>query len=194
MGAPGPSLRPALVVVAIAVVIVLGGAVLALVGTPSAHPAASSGGTTRVPGSSLRAEPARALLAHIASGGEPPSDVVSSLAVPAGSTYLGKSVEDRGVSQFDREVRVSVPAPERAVRGFYLRLLSEEHWTLDSITTPSTGSAQLIAERSGSDGYQWRVGIVLRGVATVVSPALAGGGSPARTTVSLQLYQVGDAS
>ncbi len=180
--------------VAIAVVIVLGGAVLALLGTSSARPAASGGATTRVPGSSLRAEPARALLARIASGGEPPPDVVSSLAVPAGSTYLGKRVEDRGVSQFDREVRVSVPAPERAVRSFYLHLLSEEHWTLDSITSPAKGSAELIAERSGSDGYQWRVGIVLRGIATVVSPALAGGGSPARTTVALQLYQVGDAS
>lgn len=192
---PLPSIRPALVVVGLAVFIVLAGSVLALVGTSSARPAASHAPARRIPGTRLGAQPATAVIAHIAAGGEPPADVVAALAVPAGSRYLGKDVESRGVSQFDSSVRLSVPDPEGAVRNFYLKLLSDEHWVSSSLTSPHKGASEIIAQRNGSDGYQWRVGIVMSGVRTVVAPALAGDdASPARTTLSIELYQVEDAS
>lgn len=194
-GPKSPSLRPALVVLAVAVVIVGGGSALALVGAPSHHPVASQAKSSKVPGAKLRAQPARAVLDRIAASGEPPADIVAALAVPAGSRYLGKRVNDRGLTQFDRTVKISVDAPVREVRTFYVRLLSQRHWVTSSITTPSGGGSEVIATKAGSDGYQWTVGIVMKGVSTVVSPALGGAGaSPVRTTASIELYQVGDAS
>ena len=193
--APAPSLRPALVVVAAAVVVIVGGAALALAGTPSAHQAASHGPASSVPGSKLRAQSAAGVIAHIASGGEPPAGVVRSLAVPAGSRYILSRSQDRGVGPFDRSVQVSVDAPEAEVRTFYLKLLSEQRWVTSSDTAPTRGSTELIAQRNGSDGYQWRVAITLKPIGSLVAPALGGGGaSPARTAATISLYQVEDAS
>ncbi|MGO9198842.1 MAG: hypothetical protein ACLQK4_17165 [Acidimicrobiales bacterium] len=191
-----PSLKPALFVVALAVVIVVGGAALSLAGTSSARPAASNGPVKSVPGSRLRAQSASSLIARIASGGEPPQDVTNALAVPAGSRYLGKADLDKGLSQFNRDVKISVDAPEAEVETFYMKLLAQRRWVSDSISTPKKGSTEILAQRGGSDGYQWGVGLLLTGVGVgVVSSALAGGGaSAARTTVTITLYQVEDAS
>lgn len=193
---PLPSVKPALIVVAVAVTIVLLGSILALVGTPSARPVPLAAGPHRkLAGSRIEAEAARSFLTHIETAGEPPADVVSSLLVPVGSRYLGKRVESRGISQFDSSVSLSVPYPEQQVRTFFLQALSAGKWVSNSVSAPRQGTSELIAERSGSDGYQWRVGIVTTAVHTLVSPALAGNSSsPARTRVSIQLYQVGDAS
>lgn len=194
-GRPLPSLRPALTVVALALAIVLLGSVLALVGSASAHPSTPAGPVHHLAGSKLEAEPAKAFLAHIEASGEPPADIVSALYVPAGSRYLGRARESRGLSQYDSSIRLSVPAPEHQVSKFFELALSAGHWTTNSVTSPRKGSSELIAERSGSDGYQWRVGIITTGVRTYVAPALAGGSeSPARTRVSIELYQVEDAS
>lgn len=189
-----PSLRPALVVIAVAVVIVLGGSALALAGSGSARPSASHGPARKVPGSKLEAQPAAGVISKIASGGEPPSDVTSSLAVPAGSTFVSDKNDSAGVGQFDKTVVISVDAPESEVRAFYIHLLSEEKWVSQSLTSPSPGESEIIAERNATDGYQWGVGIVAKPVRTVVSPALGGGSGAARTTVSMELYQVQDAS
>jgi hypothetical protein len=188
-------MRPAAIVLGLALLIVIGGSALALAGSSSAHPAASSGPSHTVPGSALRAQSAASVLSRIEQGGEPPPDVTDALAIPAGSVYISKGDEDRGIGQYDESVEISVNAPEAEVAKFYRELLNEEKWTLNSLTSPAVGSSELIAQRNGSDGYQWRVGIVVRGVHVTVSPALGGSGSSAaRSTVSLQLYQVEDAS
>jgi hypothetical protein len=193
--APGPSLRPALVVVVLALVIVIGGGILALAGTPSARQGGVSyGPSARLPGSPLLAQPAAAALAHIESGGEPPGDVVSALAVPAGSAYLGSSDEDAGVSQFDRSVKLSVARPASLVKRFFVALLADRRWVTDSLTTTAGGAVEVIAQRNGSDGYQWRVGVNLSQVHGAVSAALGGGGSALTTAFSIRLYQVADAS
>lgn len=189
--APLPSLRPALVVVAIALFIVVGGGILALVGTASAHPAASDGPKAIVPGSKLLAQPAKGVLAHISSAGEPPANIVDSLAVPAGSSYLGRKDFDKGLSQFVRQVEISVAEPASEVRTFYLKLLSEERW-VPTRAGHHGGNYDILAEKNGSDGYEWEVGLLIDGVGTGVAPALGGGGSPVRTTVTIELEQEGD--
>ncbi len=189
-----PSLRPALAVVAVAIVIVLGGTVLALVGTSSARQAPPALSGHHIPGTTLRAAAATSFIAHIAYGGEPPSDIVGSLAVPSGSVYLGRAVYDAGVSQFDRQIRIEIPAPLAEVRKFFQAMLSHERWVTNSVTSPSPGTEQILAEKSGA-GYQWRVGITMKGEQVFVAPALAGSGrSAAKSTVAIRLYQVEDAS
>jgi hypothetical protein len=189
-----PSLRPALIVAAVAVVVVLGGVVLALAGTPSARQAPSGIGR-HIAGVRLSAEPAQRVLSHISSAGEPPADIVGSLAVPAGSLYLGKAANDAGVNQFDRQVRIEVNAPLAEVKDFFVAALSQQRWVTRAISAPSPGAFEVIAEKSGSDGYQWRIGITMKGGHALVAPALAGGGGSSwRTTVAIRLYQVEDAS
>jgi hypothetical protein len=192
---PLPSIKPALTVVAVAIAIVVLGSVVALIGSPSAHPSSLHPSLRRLAGSKLEAEPAKSFIAHVAAGGEPPANIVSSLAVPAGSRYLSRRSESRGLSQFDSSIEIMVPASEAEVKSFFVRLLSDEHWVTNSITAPAPGKSEVIAVRSGTDGYQWRVGIVSEGLGSLVAPALGGGGSsPARTRVTIRLYQVEDAS
>lgn len=190
-----PSLRPALAVVALAASILVLGGILALVGTASARPRpAGSGAGRTVAGSSIRAQPARLVLSHIISAGEPPRDIIDALGVPAGATYLGRHEYDRGLDAFDRAVELSAAYSERAVQRFYLQLLSEKHWTLSKLVS-SGGGVDIVAEMNGGDGYQWRAVLVLRSEHQVVSPALAGEGSSGlRTRIELALYQVEDAS
>ncbi len=179
----------------IALVIVVGGVALALVGTTSARPSASKGPASAVPGSKLKAQSAALLISHIASAGEPPADVINSLAVPAGSSYLGRTDLDEGLGPFNRRVEISINAPESEVKTFYLNLLSEEKWVTNSITSPKNGSTEILAQRNGSDGYQWGIGLKLTGIGALVAPALAGDdSSAARTTVAMTIYQVEDAS
>lgn len=191
-----PSLRPALLVVALALAILVAGGALALVTSSngrSSGGSALSGTSTALPGTAVRAESARSLIAHIASAGEPPGNIVAGLEVPVGSRYLSTRVNDRGVSQFDKTVELSAPDPERALRRFFLALLSQRRWVVTSISTPARGAVEILAKKGGDDGYEWNVGIEVRPVHTLVSPALSGSDrSPSSSHVSIELYQVGN--
>jgi hypothetical protein len=189
---PSPSLKPAAIVLGIAVLIMLAGAVVALAGTSSAHAPASQLGTN-VPGVPFRAIPAQADLAHIESGGEPPADVVKALTVPAISTYVGESNPADGVDQYEESVTMSVPATSTSVGAFYGRELPGAHWSME-FDGRAKGDLELIGQRNGSDGYQWRVAIVISSVTPTFSPALAGSDQTSTALVVMTLYQVGDAS
>ncbi|MGH9297233.1 MAG: hypothetical protein ACRDZP_04575 [Acidimicrobiales bacterium] len=197
MTAGRPSLRPALLLILIPAVILAFGVALALAPSSGGRDARTiqPGPSRVVAGSNLRAEPAASVIAHIARGGEPPPDVVAAVDVPAGSRYLAKLDSDAGVSQFDRSVLLSIDEPEADVRTFYLRDLSAHKWVLNGLTAPAKGSTQIIAQRNGSDGYEWRLGIALKSVSTLVTPALGGaGGAPVRTKITVRLFQIADAS
>lgn len=187
-------MRPALVVLGIAITLLVLGAVVALAAgsSPPATPTAGSG--RPVPGMSLRALPARGFVARIAAGGEPPADVVSALSVPVRSRFEAKAVKDRGVDQFDRSVTFSVPVSPAQVEAFYRTELRRAGWRIQS--DGRAGSAyELLADRGGSDGYEWGVGVVVYSVQPVLSPALGGAAQVGPTArVVLSLYQVGDAS
>lgn len=193
--AAGPSLKPALVVLGLAILLVVGGALLSIVGSTRAPTGAIPGPVGRLPGAHLRSQPAAPLVARIAANGEPPADITRALYVPAGSRYVGTYDDSAGIGPFDRTVYLSVSDPEKAVAAFFQRMLSDEKWVTSSISHPSSGSTEVLATHSSADGYQWSVGIISKGVGELVSPALAGGGaSAARTNVSIELYQVEDNS
>jgi hypothetical protein len=187
-----PSLGPAVIVLVIAVVIMLSGAVVAILGSNSAHaPAAQLG--TKVPGVPFRAIPAQADLEHITSGGEPPADVVKALTVPSISRYVGDSNQAGNLDQYEESVTISVPATTTLVDDFYRRELSGAQWSMQ-FDGSAGGHLELIGQRNGSDGYQWRVAIVVTSVNPTLSPALAGSNQTSTSSVVMTLYQVGDAS
>lgn len=182
----------AAIVLGIAVLIMVSGATVALVGSTSAHAHASQLGTS-VSGVPFRAIPAEPDLAHIESGGEPPPDVIEAMTVPSISTYVGDSNEDAGVDQFEESVTISVPATSASVATFYRKELSGARWSMQ-FDGRANGNPELIGQRNGSDGYEWRVAIVISSVNPTLSPALAGSGQTSTSSVVMTLYQVGDAS
>jgi hypothetical protein len=192
--AASPSLRPALLVVGLAALIVVLGAVVALTTGTSGSGLSIGNGGSPVPGTSLRAVPARLLLSRITSGGEPPASIVGSLSLPAGAQYVGKTEADRGVDQFDRSVAFTLAARPSEVESFYRTELRLAKWQMEA-DGPAAGGFELLGVRNGGDGYQWGVGVVIAGVEPGIAPALGGGGQTAPTSrVELTLYQVGDAS
>lgn len=175
-----------------AVVIVGAGAALALVGTSSAHARASQLGTN-VPGVPFKAVAAASDLSHVVAGNEPPSDVVTSLTVPADSHFVTSSDEDGQAGQFDRSITFSVPETPTSVDTFYSKELRAASWSMQ-FDGFANGDRELIGQRNGSDGYQWRVAVVISTVNPILSPSLAGSSGTSTSSVVMTVYQVEDAS
>jgi hypothetical protein len=195
---PGPSLKPALVILLIVAVVVFGGLALALVGGNGAAPIPVTPGS-KLAGSPLTAVPAAPLLAPIVTGGEPPTQVVNALAVPSGSTraQAPQNLAD-GDGTFDSAVFADVSASPAEVLAFYKVELRHSGWgpVPGGVNTIDGGSAtQLLYERAAPDGYYWEVAVTVSARIPKISPALAGSGQTAPTSLlELALLQVGDDS
>jgi len=188
-----PSVRPALVVLACAVVVSVGGFAVALVGNGSSASKPVTGLGIRVPGVSLRATAAASTLRRIESGGSPPRDIVDSLVVPIGARVVSTTAEDAGVAQYDRSVYLEVDAAPRELMKFYEVELKRGQWSLLGEYPLSGGATEVLGRRAGSDGYEWEVGVVLTPVTPAISPALAGDGQTSSTTgVRLRLFEIPD--
>lgn len=187
-----PPVGPAAAVLGLAVLIVVLGSVVALIGTGSAHDAGVKLGSV-VPGVGLRSVPAAGVLRHVAEPGEPPTNVLSDLRIPAGSRYEGSRTADKGVDQFNRSVTLGVPAPTSEVKSFYLKELARAHWHLQ-FDGRAAGAIELLAQQNGNDGYAWGVAIQVMDVDPTLTPALGGGSDTATSKVVMTVYQVGDAS
>jgi hypothetical protein len=186
-----PRAGPALAVLGIAVVIILGGAAIALAGSGSKPIRAA--GLGRLPGVALSAESATTVLSRVAAGGDPPKDIAEALVLPAGSIYVRKQPSN-GLDLFSASVTISLDASPAQVVAFYRAELAHDGWTGLSVDAVATGSGtEVLARHASSDGYYWGVGAVVRPVTPSLSPALAGGGQDAPTsTLTLSLYEIDD--
>lgn len=193
----GPGLRPALVVVGIAafVVLVFGvGAALTGGGTGTPRTSATAvtvpSGPTHVRGTTLLARPAATVLDPIRQPGTPPADIVDSLAVPVGATVVGHTPSS-GITLFDARERFTVPGTQAAVIAFYRAELVAMRWKVTDLgpARGHPGATVVLAQKAGSDGWYWEVGVV-------VSPTTfgAGSGSTGTTPFVLRLFEVNDAS
>jgi hypothetical protein len=186
-----PRVGPAVIVVALAVLVAGGGAALSLIGTGDAPVHAAQLG--RLPGVTLAAESARPLLARVASGGEPPKDIASAVVVPAGTVYVGRQAP-AGLQLYSASVSVSVDAPPAQVLAFYRAELRHDGWS--DIVTDATASGdgeEVLARHGSADGYYWGLGAIVRAVTPSISPALAGGEQEAPTSsLTLSLYEIDD--
>jgi len=183
----GPGLRPALLVVGIAGVLVLGFGTLAAV-TGGSGPTPPTPHPSRVAGSSLRAVPAKAALAPIEHPGTPPADILDALTVPSGAAARSHRDLNTSSTQYDEQMGFSVDASEAAVVGFYKADLKAEGWNVFDVGAASgqQGAVEVLAQKGGSDGWYWEVG-------AVVSPTTFGHSSAGQTTdFTLRLFQESD--
>jgi hypothetical protein len=206
---PGPSTRPALLVFGIIAVLFLLGFVLETVSSNQSKPVAAPHSVVTARGAVLRAVPARPLLRAIVGSGQPPSDLLNALAVPAGSTAVPASTTDRGVELYDRSIRIVVPASEQNVIAFFRAQLPSMHWKRlsqgpasagsTSATSGAGGGYQILEQHPASDGHEWEVGITVS--PTQFAPASSGAvpsspsaSAPGRdaTAFTLRLFSQGD--
>ncbi len=185
---PGPSTKPALIVVGLTVFVFLVGAGLELLSGSQSRPTAVPTKITTARGAVLHAVPGRPLLKDITASGEPPDDLLNALALPKGATPVPSSAINRGVESYDRSLQFEVPATEQDVISFFRAQLPSQHWTrLSQGPTGAAGIQYLILEQHpASDGNEWDLGVT-------VAPTFFGAQATAGTTsFTLRLYSVSD--
>lgn len=187
------SLRPALVVTAIAVVLVVVFSIGSVLSSPPARRARVASRPTSVPGSSLLAVPAARALSPIRTPGQPPTNIVTALVVPEGAQRVQVWRNSAATGQYDRRVSLQVPATERAVLRFYQRELGRHGWRLLSTSAASPpGAVRVLAQKGGTDGWYWEAAVtVLPTTFGHGRPRTAGSATQA-TPFSLELIQQPD--
>jgi hypothetical protein len=171
---------PALIVLGIAIFIV----VLGIVGSILA----SRGSSTRLPstvtvdGSAVRLTPAATAMKSIVSGGQPPSDIIGNLVVPAGSPVVRTLNIDQGVTQFDRSVYFTTGLSADQVVDVFRAVLPKLGWKIiyHGARTGGVGS-EVLAKRGSADGFYWEAGVV-------VSPTTSAGTTP----FSIEVLEMSD--
>lgn len=196
----GPGLRPAMVVLGLGALILVLFAVIAVVtgsGSTARKGPAVSASPTRVKGSSLLAVPAGHLLAGIVSPGSPPTNIVRSLYVPAGTVLVASGRGAAGSGQYDEEVVLAVDASQSAVIGFFRAELPAQNWGVFS-TGPAVnkpGTVEVLAKQAGDDGWYWEIGALVApttfGTAGTTSSAGPSGAANA-TRFTIRLFQISD--
>ena len=183
---PNFSMKPALIVAALAVVIL----VLFSVGASLTHtpttPAKAPRGTSAVKGSSLRAVSAQRGLSVIERDGQPPANVLAAITLPTGAVRESSTNPGDG-STYDQQVEFSVDASEEAVLGFYKIELHDFGWrTVTSGAATHQAGQQIVGQLAGDDGFYWQLGVI-------VSPTTFGAaGTTDVTRFELRVIQVGD--
>jgi hypothetical protein len=193
--AQAPSLRPALIVLACAAAVTFGGVAVALVGSGQSSPPSVSGLATPVPGVNISAVDASSVLQRISSGGTPPSDVLGALVVPEGARIGGTTTEDAGIDQYDRSISFQLSTTSGELVKFYQTELKRARWAMLGTYQVAGQGTEVLAQRAGSDGYEWEVGAVVKPVNPAISPSLAGDGQTSATmSLTLRLFEVPDGS
>ena len=181
-------MRPAMVVLGLAALIL---ALFFVIGiTSSRAPTATP--TTRsavVPGSSLRSEPATALLAPIVRAGEPPANIVDSVVVPESVTRLAHRDNNAGAGQYDAQVTLRSGADQAALIDFFTSAMKLEGWQVFSRgpADHDPNTFEILGKLAGTDGYYWEMGAL---VPPTTFPATGSG--QGHTDVTIRLFQVPD--
>ncbi len=189
--ARGVSIRPAMVVLGLAVLILGLFITLGLVTSTRVAPVRTSSAPSRVPGSALRAVAGADPLAPIVGGGQPPSDVLNAVFVPSGSVRLSSANDSASAGQYDKEVTLRSSASQGALLTFFANDMRLEGWQIfdrgPAVHDP--GALEVLGKIAGSDGYYWEMG-------ATVSATTFGAGAPAGgwTDYEVRLFQIDDQS
>ena len=185
----GISMRPAMIVVGVAAIILVVFVTIGIVTTQHPAPVKHSDAAVVVPGVALQAEPAAALLSPIVSGGEPPTNILNAVSLPVGSVRISHHNNSGGADQFDSQVVFRSGDSQAALLAFYAADMKLQGWQVFDRGPASNdpGALEVLGKLAGSDGYYWEMG------ATVAATSFSPGG-PARgvTQFTVRLFQVPD--
>ncbi|MGH9098657.1 MAG: hypothetical protein ACRDV8_00295 [Acidimicrobiales bacterium] len=179
----GPSVRPALIVVGVAVVIVAVFGVGSVIhgSSPPAHHAVVS-----VHGSPIPSEPAARALHPIEIPGAPPADVLSALVLPSGASEVSTTPWDK-TTQYSASMAFELDRSQAKIIDFYRVQLAARGWSLQGAgpARDQRDSVEVLGQRASSDGWYWEVGVT-------VSPTTFTSSKPETTRFSIGLFQKTD--
>jgi hypothetical protein len=185
----GFSLRPAMIVVGLAALILVVFVTIGIVSSQSPAAVKHSKVEEAVPGVSLRSVQAATQLAPIASAGEPPNNILNAVDLPAGSVRVSHEDNTAGAGQYDAQVTFSSTDSQAALIAFYAADMKSQGWQItdQGAARNDAGALEVLGKLAGSDGYYWEMG------ATVNATAFPAGGPPRGTThFTVRLFQVPD--
>jgi|HubBroStandDraft_1064217.scaffolds.fasta_scaffold392959_2 hypothetical protein len=185
----GISMRPAMVVLGLAVLIL---AVFITIGITTSQ----SPGTVRtslrpsaVPGTSIRAVAAADVLAPIISSGEPPTNVINAVDIPQGAVRVSHQNNADESGQFDSQVVLRSGDSQGALLAFYAADLKQQGWQIfdKGAAANDPNATEVLGKLAGTDGYYWEIGVT-------VQATTFGAGTPAggETDFTVRLLQEGD--
>ena len=97
------------------------------------------------------------------------------------------------MDQYDRSIYFQVDTNFTELLKFYKHELRRAHWSLLGTYPLPAEATELLAQRTGSDGYEWEVGVVVTTVNPSISPSLAGDGQTSPVMgLRLRLFEVPD--
>ncbi len=180
----GPTGRgPALVVLGLAVLIVVGGGLASALATGNTPTYTLT--QVRLPdGTSVPLAPATTALHAIASLGQPPADIIGKLGVPADSRVQHVTNSDRNTAQFDRTVALTTGLSATEVSDTFRLALPRLGWQVlyvGGAPQGAPGAAEVLAKQGSGDGYYWEVGVV-------ISPTTTAGVTP----YTVELFELPD--
>ena len=185
----GNSLRPAMVVLGLAVVILGGFAALGLLTSQPNAPVRTGTSPRSVPGSTLLAVPAAHVLSVIIKEDGPPSDIVNAVSVPAGTVRISAQDNSGASAQYDSQVVLRSDASQGALLSFFTAAMKQQGWQVfdRGPAADNPGATEVLGKLAGSDGWYWDMGAVIP--PTSFSPGAPAGGW---TDVTIRLYQESD--
>src|SRR5579871_1205524 len=124
----GFSIKPAMVVLGLAVLIVVAFVTLGILSSHSPAPVKTSGAPSAVPGTTLKAEPAADALKPIVGSGVPPSNILNAVTVPVGSVRISHKNNAAGAGQFDAQVTMRSGESQGALLAFFAATMHEAGW------------------------------------------------------------------
>ena len=154
---------PALIVLGLAVVILLGGVAAAALSS-SSNPSFSIRQVTLDDGTTVHLVPATVSLHGIVDNSEPPADIIDQLGIPQESMVTGILNSDRHTAQFDRTVKLSSQLAQPQVIEAYRRMLHAVAWKIiyeGPAPQGVPGATEILAKLGSSDGFYWEVGVVV---------------------------------
>lgn len=178
-----------MVVAGLAVLILVVFVTIGILTSQTPAPVRHSRVPTAVPGSALRAQSAAAQLSPIAVSGEPPTNILNAVDLPAGAVRVSHQNNAAGSGQFDAQVVFRSAASQGALLDFYAAAMKQQGWQIydKGPAANDPGALEVLGKLAGTDGYYWEMG-------ATIPPTSFGHGAPAsgQTDFTIRLFQQND--
>jgi hypothetical protein len=185
----GVSMRPAMIVLGLALLIIVLFVGLALATSSQPAPVHTGGSPLSVSGSSLKAAPAAKALAPIIRLGQPPDNIVNAVDIPVGAVRISKQNNAGESGQYDSQISLRSNASQGSLLAFYASDMKSQGWQIFDRGSASNdaNAIEVLGKLAGTDGYYWEMGVTVQATSF-------GNGAPAAgaTTFSVRLLQEPD--
>ena len=185
----GFSIRPAMIVLGLGVLIIAVFVTLGLVSSQAPAPLKTSGAPAEVPGTTLRSVPAALALSPIIIQGEPPTNIINAVTLPTGAVRISYQNNAAGSGQYDAQITLRSADTQGALLTFYTAEMHEQGWEVfdKGAAANDPNALEVLGKLAGTDGYFWEMG-------ATISPTTFGHGAPPTgdTDFTIRLFQQSD--